>query len=331
MTSSARWKVRTIDEDTWTPGGEVDGIDSVTVSRSTNDSAPLLESADMDYTGELEEGYMRVEEQMSDGTSRPIATMLFSPDDSTWSHGTWSGTATGYSVLLPASERRFSPGEYAPKGVDVAAWCASILRSDIDAPVVSEGHVALGEHAVFDLGTTHLDGVWKVLDSVGWCLQIGCDGTVNIRELPSSPSFVADRSAESLLMPKVDRSLPVFDVPNVLKVYDGEQEAIARNEDPSSATSIPSKGREVEADPEESPTRREGETLRQYADRRLSEISEVYEKYDVEREWVDGVVPYDIVRSNLQRCGVTGDFRVMSQTIECEAGIKVGETWGRVA
>lgn len=96
--------------------------------------------------------------------------------------------------------------------------------------------------------------------------------------------------------------------------------------------SIPARnGREIEADPEDSPTRKEGESLQQYADRRLAELSDIYKTYDIEREWVDGLLPYSIIRCNLPQPGITGDYRIMSQTLDCGHGIKVGETWGRRA
>ena len=75
----------------------------------------------------------------------------------------------------------------------------------------------------------------------------------------------------------------------------------------------------------------DGETLQAYAERRLSELSDIYETIDIEREFVPGVLPYSAVRVALAEPGLYGDFRVMSQTIECSHGVKVGETLGRRA
>lgn len=324
------WRIRKIDADLWLPCEEITGVRSVSVKRSTNDgSSPLIESGDMSITGIIDEGYYRVEELGDSGILVEVATLLFTPDKSEYESGAWGGSASGKSVLAPANERKFKPGEYAPKGVDGAIWAAQRLRMAIKAPVDVIGGFKLGDHMVFDLGSSYLDGVWKVLDVGGFCMQIAGDGTVTIRSKEMEPALIVASDGSGLL-PKITRSLPIDDVPNVFKVYDGAAEAIARNDNPSSPTSTVARGREID-EVEDSPTRKEGESLWQYANRRLGELSEIYETYDVEREYKDGVVPYSIAKVNLPAQGIVGNFRIMSQTLECGTGIKVGETWGRFA
>jgi len=322
------WRVRRINPELWLPTEEVPGIRSASIKRSTNDDTPLLESGELEVSGEIEEGYYRIEELASSGELIEIATLLFVPDDAEWSHGGWGGNASGKSVLAPASERKFKPGEYAPKGIDGASWCASRLREVIKAPVVVEGGFKLGEHVVFDLGSSYLDGIWNVLGVGAFCMQITGDGTVTICSKDMEPSLIITSDGKGLI-PPIKRGLPIDDIPNVLKVYDGTDEAIARNDDPRSPTSTVARAREIE-EVEDSPTRKEGESLQGYANRKLAELSEIYETYDVEREYQRGVMPYSIVRVNLPGQGIVGDFRVMSQSAECEKEIKIGETWGRL-
>ena len=327
---AATWLVRRIDPATWTPVGVLDGVQSATVQRAVNEgSTPLLESGEMEVTGGFDEGYYRIEMRPSLGEMVKVATLLFAPDGRKWSHRTWSGKASGRSVLAPASEIMCKPNDYAPIGVDGAQWCADRLLADIAAPVRVEGSFRLGDYVNFKTGDSHLDSIWKVLNSVGWCMQISGDGTVTIRELPTKPALVINAANIGMLMPEFDASLPIESVPNSLTVYaDGKSETWT-NEDPASPTSTKARGRVIEADPEEDPTRREGESLLRYAKRRLDELADVYETIDVEREWADGVMPYSIVRSNMPESGVTGDFRVRSQKLKCGAGIRVSESWGR--
>ena len=330
---AATWLVRRIDPATWTPVDVLEGVRSATVQKSVNDgSAPLLESGKMEVTGGFEEGYYRIEMLPSVGEMVKVATLLFCPDGRKWSHRAWSGKASGRSVLAPASERMCKPNDYAPTGVDGAQWCADRLRADIAAPVRVEGSFRLGDYVNFQTSDSHLDSIWKVLDSVGWCMQISGDGTVTIRELPTEPALVINAASLGMLMPEFDASLPIESVPNSLTVYaDGKSETWV-NRDQSSPTSTQARnGRVIEAKSEEDPTRREGESLLQYAKRRLAELADVYETIDVEREWADGVMPYSIVRSNMPESGITGDFRVMSQKLKCGRGIMVGESWGRRA
>lgn len=324
------WRVREIDTATWLPAREVGGVDGVSISRKIGRDAKMLESAMMDVTGTLDEGYYRVELLDDGGSLVNVATLLFAPDDFEWKYRQWSGSMSGRSVLAPASERRLSPGAYAPRGVDGAQWCVDTLSSVMDAPVTSEGSFSLAQHVVFDLGDSYLDAVWAVLDAAGWCMQVSGDGTVTVREMPSEPSLVIDSANSGLLMPNFSRSMPIEDVPNVLRVFDGATEYVAENDDPTSPTSIPSRGRRIE-EVEEDPTLREGETYGQYARRRLAELGDICEEMDIEREWVDGIMPYDVMQANLAESGTVGDYRVMSQTVRCGNGITVGETWGRIA
>lgn len=324
------WRVRRIDPDMWLPIEEVHHVRSASIKRSINDgSCPLLESGEITLSDTIDEGYYRIELLRSSGDLINIATLLFLPDDSDYSFGAWNGSASGRSVLAPAAEKKFKPGIFAPKGVDAPTWAADKLREAIKAPVSVEGSFKLGEHVVFDLGSSYLDGVWKVLDVGGFCIQIAGDGSVTIRSKAQEPSLIITSDGKGL-SPKITRSLPIDDVPNVLKVYEGANEATARNDDPESPTSTVSRGREIEV-VEDSPTKEEGESLANYTSRRLAELSEVYETFDVEREFVDGIYPYSIVRVNLPAPGVAGDLRIMSQDIECEYDINVGETWGRLA
>lgn len=329
MPAEEYFRVHEVDPHTWLPVREVKGVESFCVKRSTSDDAPLLESGDMDASEEITEGYYRVTAMTASGEAVDVATLLMVPDGATYSYQTWGGGVSGKSVLTPASERRFRPGSYVPKGTDGAAYCARLLREVIAAPVSVEGSFALGDHVVHDLGQSYLDGIWEVLDAGAFCIQIAGNGTVNIRPKPIMPALTISTSERGMLMPEIGRSYPIEDVPNVLKVYDVEQEAEARNDDPASPTSTVARGRVIE-EVEESPTRKEGETLANYAIRRLAELSDVYETLDVEREHVAGIMPYSVIEANLPEAGISGTFRVMSQTIECELGMKVGETWGRM-
>lgn len=290
-----------------------------------------MESCDLEMTGILDEGYYRIEMLSSSGELIEAATLLFVPGSGEWESGTWEGSASGKSVLAPAAERMLPPGSYAPRGVDGALWVADMLRGIVDCPVETVGSFNLGEHIVFDLGASYLDACWKVLDAGWYCIQVAGDGTVTVRPKPEKPDLVVNSENASLLLPKITRGLPVDDVPNVLKVYDEDGEChVTRNDDPESPTSTVARGREIEA-VEDTPTREEGETWQQYADRRLGELSEIYETYDVERDHLAGVVPYSVVDVNLPEQGMEGRYRVMSQTISCGPGMSVGETWGRLA
>ena len=327
---TSSWRVRRVDPETWLPGEELKGVDSVTVKMESGDNAPLLESGEMGVDGKIDEGWYRIEALASQGggTLGTLATLLFSSDGSEWSHRSWGGSVTGKSVLALASEKKLEPGSYAPKGVDGARWCADMLRSCIPSPVNVDGSFILSNHVVLDFGSSALDAVWAVLDAAGWCMQVDGFGEVTVMPKPTEPALEITESNKGLLMPSFSRSLPIEDVPNVIRVYEDGLMAECVNDDPDSPTSTVARGRRIEA-VEENPTRVDGETLAAYAKRRLVELSDIYETLDVEREYADGVMPYSVVRMRLAEPGISGDFAVQSQTLTCSRGIKVGETLGR--
>lgn len=328
--TSAAWRVREIDRETWLPFREVACVESARVKRAMGKDAPLMESGEMTVTGEVTEGYYRIEMLRASGRLSNIATLLFTPDGSEFDHGVWGGTVTGKSVLTPAEDKKFGPGEYAPNGVDGALYCAGLLRGLIDAPVEVRGSFFLSEHVVFELGEEVISGIWKVLDAGGFCMQIQGDGTVVIKEIPKYATIILNASNRCKLMPKMSRSLPIEDVPNSITVYEDGQEVTYSNDDPASPISTVSRKRVIEV-AEENPTRKEGETLFQYAKRRLEELSDVYETIDIEHEEIDGAYPYEPVSANLPRESLEGEFRFMSQDVECERGCRFSSTIGRRA
>lgn len=325
------YRLQRMDVATWLPTSEVTGVASASISRDANrdGSSPLMQSASIQVNGKVEEGYYRLAE-VDGATSTELATLLLIPDSSEYAYGTWETSASGKSVLAHASELTFAPGAYVPMSTDVIAWAAKLLSEDIPAPVVGEGSFRLAEHFVFDLGQTHLDGIWGVLDVAGYTMSIAGDGTVTIHPRPAEPALTVTTANRGVIGCEISSALPIADVPNKMKVYVDGKLYVATNDDPESPTSTVSRERDIEAI-EEDPQRKDGEPPLQYAMRRLSELSEVWETYDVTRKWVDGVVENSLVRVNLPEQGIEGDFVVMSQDVDCEGDVFVSETWGRLA
>ena len=327
---STSWRVTRIDPDTWTPTDALHGISSVSVSKRDNrdGSSPLMESGSIEVDGEICEGYYRIEALEPGKPVQPIATLIFVPDDSDFSHRRWTGSANARSVLVPASDRKFDQGEYVERGDDGARWVADKLRESLKAPVVVAGSVTLDRNYVFDLNSSHLEGCWKLLASIGWCLQISETGIVTVMPVPTVPSATYDSAT---VRPKIRRKLPIDDVPNVVRVWYRGDVAEAVNDDPESPTSVRRRhGRRIEH-VESSPTLVNGETLDDYAQRRLDEKGDIYERYEIERDWIAGALPYSCIYMQLAEASIQGSCSVMSQDIECGHGISVSETVGRRA
>lgn len=326
---AAQWRVRRVNPTTWVGIDTLNGVDSVSIDRACDNT---IESGRVSATiqnGEvIDEGWYRIEMLALRGNSYEhvaIATLLLSSTESVFERGVQKVSLVGRSVLAPAAQRIFADGEYAPKGIDGAAFVADLLRDCTPAPVVVHGSFTLDDYIVFDLGSTYLSAVWDILDAAKWCIQIQGDGTIDVLPLPDEPALVLDNAGAGLLMPTVNISADETDVPNVIIVTNGIETVRAVNDDPNSPTSTVSRGRRIER-LVQNPVRVNGETLTAYANRTLEEAGKVERSYNYQREWWPGVFPYSIVRGRLSSSGLYGDLRVTSQSLACGAGVLVSET-----
>lgn len=339
---SATWRVYRVDRRTWADAGLLGGVSEVSIERTCDEDAPLLERGSMTMDAEVgsffEEGYYRVVMTATQGSESrrvDVATLLCCSVSGDANRNVDVREVLGRSVLYPASTTDLEVGSYAPAGVDGVAFCADLLRSCINAPVVTQGRFTLDEHHVFDSGTKVLAAVWEVLDAGGYVLQIAGDGTVSITPKPTEPDLLLDRAHARLLHPGVHHELDYSEVPNRYIASDGTDEAVAVNDDPASVTSTVTRGW-VHDVRDDSPTRVNGETLQAYAERRLEEESMVYDARTYSREWWPGVVPFSLVRGSMASVELDGDMRVVTQSLSCGRGITVEEqsrretyTWRR--
>ena len=330
---TARWRIMRVDEDTWQGVSELTGAVSATISRDCTDSVPLLESAsvEIDLDAAFEEGYYRIEAVCTqDGSAEvvPIATVLLNEGSGKLNRGLRTASLDGSSVLQPAADEKFDHGSYAPKGADGALVAARILSSVCKAPVEAIGRFTLSDNIVYDLGASYLEGAWAILNAAGWCIRIAEDGTIRICEKPASPALEAPTIAPDIIMPEIGYESGIASVPNVYIAIDGEQRAEAVNDDPSSPTSVPARGRRI-VEVDTSPSRVNGESLPAYARRMLLEKRTVTAmKYSYKREYHPDIVPFDVLRAHIPDYGIDCDFRVLSQTVTLAQGIEIDEKSG---
>ena len=331
---SAGWDVYAVDQETWADSAKVDGIMSVSIARDGTDDTPLLETGTMQADGEAPfewswcRVYMRAEQDGAE--SVPMATLLFERGKETTAHRSPITELRGRSVLQPVADRKLARGLYAASGIDGAAYAGRLLQACTPAPVVVEGSFTLVDDLVFDLGASYLSAVWQLVNAANWCVQIGGDGTIYVREKPTEPALELDRAHAGLLIPGVDMTLDLTEVPNRYIAVDNGKTAIAENDDVDLPASYARRGRWVET-VDSSPTRIDGETLDGYAQRMLAEASTVVREYSYTREWWPEVMPYSLVRATLSEHGIQGDLRVVKQDLTCGKGVTVSETaWQEV-
>ena len=320
---SSTWRVFRVNPDTWADAQALAGVDSVSVTRTADGS--LLESGSIDLTGDIEPGYYRIvmtADQGGELARVDVATMLCIANGGEYDYGVRTHKADGYSVLYPASVTAITAGGYAPAGVNGAEYAGDLLEEAINAPVEVEGNFTLNNPIVHEVGSSVLEAAWAVLEAGGYVIQIDGRGVVHICPKPKDPSLILDTQSEGLVLNGTSFTADESEIPNRYIVIDEATIAIAENNDPESRVSTVSRGYKVD-EVDTSPTPVDGETLSEYADRRLHELSMLKEEQSYTREYAEGVNLYSVVRASLD--ALEGDFRVVSQTISCSNGITVAE------
>lgn len=324
---TAHWRLVSVDPDTWADSRTVHNVGAAKITRTADGS--LLEAGSVEVVAEdFTPGYYRLV-CTAVGTSGAserveVCTLLLEGASRTYNHNVSIITANGRSVLYPASVRNLIAGEYAPANVDGARYAANLLAECLDAPIEIEASFTLNSNVVFPFGTSVLDAVWMVLNAGNCVIQLDGGGIVHIRAMPSLPSLELNNANARLIVPGIKAEYDLTDVPNQYVAVDEFSTSTATNNNPSSPTSTVSRGY-VQMFLDESPTPVNGETLERYAQRRLMEESTVRDSRTYSREYVPGVLPYDLVRGSLSSVGLEGDLRVLNQSLSCDGGILVSE------
>lgn len=321
------WRIFRVNRDTWADAEQVTNIDSVNITRTAD--GDLLESGSMSISGDFETDYYRIvmtAERGGDVQRVDVGTLLFDSASGVIDFGTTTRDAEGYSVLYPASVTLVYNGEYAPAGVDGAEYVHDMLTRTINAPVHVDGHFTLNEHVVFDVGSSVLEACWLVLDAGNFVMQIDGRGEVHILPKPSEPALVIDTGNIGLLENGIEYTEDISEIPNRYIVIEGNSKTVASNDNPESIVSTISRGYNVD-EIDESATPVNGETLGEYALRRLHEMSIMTSERSYTREYQPNVYLYDVIRGSID--GLFGDYRITNQTINCEHGVVLEETANR--
>lgn len=218
-----------------------------------------------------------------------------------------------YSALKPSADVLLAPGWYAPAGA-FAAQLAAELLSVGPAPVsVPDADPILAEYIVAEARETHLSMAHKLLQTIGWRLRIDGRGEIHIEPPPTAPAAVFGEESD-VIEPRFSDERDLFSCPNCLLAASGSDTAEARDDSPMSSLSTVSRGREVWA--QESNVVLSGtESLSDYARRRLRELQAPARTVKYTRRYHPDVRVGDLVEFRYPGAGLSGIFRVKSQTL----------------
>lgn len=229
-----------------------------------------------------------------------------------------------YSVLKPAEDYLLQRGWYAPSEANGAEMVRDMLRSTIPGPVVIEGTSPCLQQAIIaEDGESALTMADKILDAIGWRITINGMGVVTICEQADSPSAEFGNEFD-VLETAVEIENDWFDCPNVFRAVSDDMTAVARDDSEASALSTVVRGREVWME-ETNCDMNDGESIEEYALRRLKEEQARSTAISYARRFVPDIGPGDLIKLNYPAQNLQGVYKISEQTIELGYGAKMTE------
>lgn len=253
----------------------------------------------------------------------PLFTGLMSSPEMTIGSAAKEIPLECYSVLKPVEDVDLERGWYAPAGISGAEMVKDLLGAT-PAPVIArEGAPVLLNYMLAEDNETRLTMIDKILAAIGWRLRLTGDGTIEICPKASAPE-VTFGAGNDVIAPPVTVADDWFNCPNVFRANSNGMSAIARDDSEDSAFSTVNRGREVSRE-ESDCDLNDGESLEEYAERRLKEEQMVARPMKYKRRYDPRVAASDLIRIHYPKHGIQGLFYVDSQDIELKPGPNVSE------
>jgi len=311
----ARYYASFVDRVTWRDKDRLE-IKGGTVSRSTSE---LKESADIQTDIKLEEEkWIRVwmdAEQNGELTHTAIFTGLATSPKTDNNGRIMSNTWECYSVLKPLSDILLERGWYAPAGSG-----SSVVRELLyatPAPAIIESNMpVLQDHIIAEAGETYLSMLNKILLAINWRIKISGKGEIYICPLATEPSALFGLDNDCI-EPVFTKENDWYQSPNVFRAVMNADSVIVKDEE-----DIAKRGREIWAE-EQSCNLNVGETLYEYARRRLKQSQRVSKKASYTRRYIPDLYVTDYVKFNYDQ--LDGVYVITSQKINLGYGADTTE------
>lgn len=320
---SSSYYMTLVDPITWRDTERIEII-SGKISRKEDG---LRESADVeceDFNPDREH-WIRiylVASQKDDVERVPLFTGLASVPESNINGMQVRYPLTCYSVLKPAEDVLLQKGWYTTltNGADVVADLLSVTSAPV---VVAENAPKLSQYIIAEDGDTNLSMVNKVLDAINWRLRISGDGSIEICPMASEVLRIFGQDND-VIEPQLTRKADWFDCPNVFRATNDNQTAVARDDSDDSLLSTATRGREIWRE-ESVSTLNSGESLKEYAQRRLNELQSVAYSVSYTRRFDPNVLVGDLIELHYPAQKLLDRYRVVSQSINLGYGGRTSE------
>lgn len=321
---SATYYAARVNPQTWADAGE---INIIAGSIAKNADSDLVESADITIDEEIgTEEWIRVYMIAEQGGALervPLFTGIVSSPTRNIDGNTEERKLDCYSVLKVAADVLLPMGWFAPARTNGGELIRMLLE-DLPGPVeLDEGSPVILSSFVAGSKDTKLSIAQEIAKAINWQIKVNGDGSVRICPKPLTISGTFDNIENDIIETSVTDDQDIFSVPNILRVTLNGSAATARDDDPDSIYSTVNRGREIWQ--QEDAKLAAGESLGEYAARRLKELQNPSRKLDYTRRFQPDVDVNDLVSIIYPKQSIGDVFRVKSQTITLSYGAKVKE------
>lgn len=320
----ARYYASILDKNSWRDRERFE-ITGGQISRSTGE---LIESADINCVRyDRGEQWIRIWlDARQNGAAEHVAlfTGLATSPTNDINGSVTSNSLECYSVLKPAQDILLPRGWYAPRGISGATIINDLLRVT-PAPVeVSDNAPNLRQNIIAEEGESNLSMVNKILTAINWRIRITGEGHIQICPKAISSSLRFSMRENDSIEPKLSKGYDWFSAPNIFRAVAGDESATVTDDSEYSPLSTVNRGREIWKE-ETSCDLNDGETLYEYASRRLKEEQSVSEVISYDRRFFPDILVSDLVTLHFPDKKIDGDYQITSQRIEIGYGAKTTE------
>ena len=321
---SATYYATKVDPKTWADTEEIPII-SGTITKSANSN--LVASADLSTNEDIgAEEWLRVYLIAEQGGTKervPLFTGIASSPSRNINGNSETRKLDCYSVLKVAADILLPIGWFAPARTN-GGELIRILLSDIPCPIeLDEGSPNIISSFVAGNNDSKLSVAQEIAKAINWQIKVNGDGSIRICPKPLAISGTFDNIENDIIEVSVTDNRDIFSVPNVLRVTLDGSASTARDEDPDSVFSIINRGREIWE--QEDAKLAAGESLGEYAVRRLKELQNPSRKLSYTRRFQPDIDVNDLVSIVYPKQNIGDVFRVQSQTITLSHGAKIKE------
>lgn len=307
----------TVDPETW---ADLDRIEIVSGSINRTDT-DLRQNATItvrEYDNTLER-WIRIYMDAKQGQEVahvPLFTGIATSPQSDFQDGVDTITLQCYSVLKAAADDPLMAGFYISTTGTGTDHIRELLELTPAPTVVRQASDRLTDEIIAEANESRVTLTDKILKVTDRKLQIDGDGTIYVVAPTEEPAAIFSPEYD-VMETSFTKGRDWFSCPNFLRVTSGNLTAVARDDDPNSELSTVARGRTIGAPEETGVTLENGESVGQYAKRRLKELQQRTETLQYTRRFIPGVNIGDTVR--MSYADPQGDYKVTSQTITLDA------------